>query len=858
MIKQQNKIYPFTILSILFILFSNLPAQNNTINFQHLSLEDGLSHSTINCIFQDSRGFLWFGTDDGLNRYDGYNFKIFLNDPEKPGTISSNRIRGICEDEDGNLWIGTFGGLNTFNIRTGRFASYTFHPDIESRQNIIWSMAINDGFLWVGTESGLIKFNTKSKKYNNYKLNSTQSKFQRKTFITIVYIDNSKKIWIGTKHNGLYTFKETTNSIVPFKYKHSKNPSFRSIRNLFKDQSGILWIGTEYGGLIKYNSQNQEPTFYKHIPGIKGSISSNDIQSIFGTKSGDLWIGTNANGLNKYNSATNSFTLYEHDPKNANSISHNSILSMYEDNSGVLWIGTYAGGINTLNKSKKRFDVLKNEPGNPISLSNSTVFSVYEESNGIIWIGTITGLNRYDSKNNLFKVYSHDKNNPKSISHNVARAIYKDDKGNLWIGTDNGLNKFNREDETFSIYRNAITIKNYSSNWQNIIRSIIADNSGKLWIGTQNGICTFDEKKEQFTYYRYDENNQNSLSSNTVRVLLNDRDGLIWIGTENGLNKFNPETKEFFIYKHNPKNPHSISSDNIYSILEDKKGLIWIGTKKGLNALNRKTGLFTNYTEHDGLGNDIVYCILESNDNNLWLSTDKGITKAYNSLKNIDSSVKDQKLKFRNFDIKDGVQGHEFNSGASFKSNKGTLYFGGMNGLNIFDPEKIMTDNSYIPPVVLTEFRLFSEKISIHSRIDGKTILSKPIELTEKIVLPYNANYISFKFTALDFTCTKNNKFAYMMKGLSNEWHYLGTKNELDFHLSPGTFILNIKGSNSDHVWNENGVSITIIINPPFWTTIWFRIAVSMFVFLVIFSLYRVRIYNIKKKISNSATIMNN
>ncbi len=837
----------------LFFAF-RLLAQDNSISFKHISLEEGLSHNNIHCIFQDNRGFLWFGTDDGLNRYDGYEFKIFLYDKTNSRSISDNRIRCIVEDSNGDLWIGTLGGgLNKYDKETEDFTVYRFYSDSlrSSSHNKINSICMeNKNLIWLGTENGLIKFNPESEEYSIYKNDPDNPQSLSSNNIYGILKDSMGYLWISTYSKGLNRFNKNNETFTVFKNEPSDPGSISGncITSIYEDRIGNLWISTLENGLNRYNRGTEKFIVYKNDPGNPKSINSNRIKTIYETRDGDLWIGSITEGLIRYDPETENYSLFSHDPDNPNSISHNSILSLFEDKSGVFWIGTYAGGINKLYDEKKRFEVLRNIPGNLNSLSNSTVFSVYEDADDILWIGTVSGLNKYDPQNRIYKSFINNPDDLQSISHNIVRSIYEDKNGTMWIGTDNGLNRFNKESEEFTVYRH--DPENSNSLPDNVIRAIIKSRSGQFWICTHHGVSLYDSRTESFTNYINDPEDPETLSYNMIRTIYEDKSGVIWIGTYNGLNRFNPETKKFKVYREKLRNYIGLTNKNIYSILEDSKGIFWLGTKAGLNIFNRETGEFRQFTTEDGLRNNIIYCIQEDNSGDLWLSTDDGLSRAHKVYSENDSLVSSDRinLEFRNYDLDEGVQGNEFNSGAFFKGKRGELYFGGMNGLNIIEPDKIKKDNKHIPPVLITEFSLFSKVVLVGEREESGFFIEKSITETDEIILSHNERYVSFKFAALDYTNPEKNEYAYMMEGLSREWKLLGKNREVNFDLTPGKYNLKIKGSNNDRVWNEEGAGLKIIVKHPYWATLWFRLLGISVIGVLILTVYRIRTHNIKKE----------
>jgi len=545
------------------------------------------------------------------------------------------------------------------------------------------------------------------------------------------------------------------------------------------------------------------------------------------------------------------FVNYKHDPSIPWSLSDNTILSIYEDQSRLLWVGTFGGGLNQFGRAKEHFTHYQHDPNNLESLGDNRVFSIYEdprEAGKIFWLGTQGGLCRMNLEGKeTFVNYKHDPNDPRSLIDNRIRSVYQDRLGVLWIGTYGGLSRMNGDElnrAAFTHYQH--DPNDDSSLSHNRVWSIHESpkEAGKvLWIGTFNGLNRFDLTTKTFTHYKHDPNNPRSLSDNYIRTIYEDRSGVLWLGTLGGLNRFDRATKTFIHYKHDPNNPGSLSDNRVRSIHEDSNhgGMLWIGTSGGLNQFDRTTGIFKHYREKDGLPNDAVYGILEDDRGYLWLSTNKGLAK-----------FNPENETFRNYDVNDGLQGNEFNGGAYFKSRNGDFFFGGISGLNVFHPDSLQ-DNPHIPPIVITDFKIFNEAIRPgKARRFGKPLQSHITE-TEEIVLSYKENVFSFEFAALDFTFPQKNNYAYKMENFDEDWIYSETRRFAMYtNLDPGEYVFRVKGSNNDGVWNEKGAAIKITITPPFWQTWWFRIVAGASVLALAFGWYRNRIKNIetqKKKL---------
>ena len=830
---KDHAIYRLTI--YLFILFiSAITPQKNEIKFEHLSLEQGLSNKAVFSIIQDKRGFMWFATFNGLNKFDGYTFTVYKSEPHDLKSLSDNKVSSIIEDQTGMIWIGTYiGGLNKFDPEKECFTRYNHDPNDPnsiSENGIITLYEDKAGVLWIGTYTALNKFEPETETFTNYKHHPNDSKSLGENEVLAIYEDRLGVLWVGTNGGGLNKFDRNKDTFIHYKHDPNNSNSLGSdrVHSIHEDQWGNLWIGTNGGGLNKFDQEKEIFTRYINNQNNTNSISSNFVGDIYEDRSGILWIGTNDGGLNKYDRERNNFAHYKHDSNDAQSLSDNRVLSFCEDNSGVIWIGTN-DGLNKIVKRKEYFIHYKNIPGDPNSLSNNSVYSICEDQFGQIWIGTFGGgLNLFNRISETFIHFKHNPRDPTSLSNNRVLSVYQDRTGILWVGTlGGGLNKFDRDKKSFTHYRYNYNDPNSIS--EDEVLTIYEDKEGTLWIGTdQQGLNKFDREKEIFIRYKNNPSNPNSLSCNDVIPIYEDHTGVLWIGTDRkGLNKFDRETETFTHYKYNPNNPKSLSYNSVGPIYEDDTGVLWIGTYGGgLNKFNRDMEGFQHYDEKDGLADNVIYGILQDGNRNLWLSTNKGLSKF-----NLDTE------KIKNYNITDGLQDNEFNQGAYLKSKSGEFYFGGINGFNVFHPDSIH-DNLHMPQIVITDFQLFNKSVPVgFDKATNRTILNKSITDTKKIELRYVDNTFSFEFAALDYTNPIKNKYAYKMEGLDDKWIYTNASRRFATYtnLVPGEYTFRVKGSNNDGIWNEEGTSISIIIFPPWWKTTW---AYMLYVTLTIGFLY--------------------
>jgi len=795
--------------------------------FRRLLLGEFYSQNNISSIIQDKTGFMWFGTRAGLVKYDGYNINTITNIPGDNLSLSNNSINVVFEDSFSNIWVGTDEGLNRFDKGTQTFTRFLI-PDrnLVNTNRVTSIVQDNSGNIWVGTEHGLNKYDYSTKQFS-------KTNFEQTNHITTLCKDKKGILWAGTYSGELLKIDAIGNSIKKINLDYGKNsPKIKSITALFEDSKGNFWIGT-FEGLGKYdrfsnkftqislrNANPANPLFVQ-----TKKINEFIVHAIVEDFSGNLWISSQ-HGLFLLN-RQNELLYFTNIENNFNSLSFNYITSLFVDRTGILWIGTYGYGLNKLFPKLQNFDKFSSKNIAENNLSVKSIRAISEDSFGNLWIGGYNGLNKINRRQNsvsnyleIEAIYSFlpDPNKPNEI---------------LWIGKDvGGFCKYDIKSNKLTIY------KNTNPNLINgeVIYSIISSKDGFLWIGTDQGLLRFDRKNESSIAFKYDSNDKNSLSHNKVNVVFEDKNGLLWIGTDVGLNILNPKTNEFKHYFHTPKDSVSLSYNAVLSINEDKENQIWIGTAGGgLNRFERKSGKFHHYLKKDGLPDNVVYSILLDEMDNIWVSTNNGISKFIK-----------KENRFRNFDEKYGLQNNEFNQGAAFKSKSGELFFGGINGFNAFYPSKI-NETENIPPIAITDFKIFNQTVKTGRLPNGRTILTKPISESKEIQLSYLDNAFSFEFASLEYFTTEKTKYAYKMEGLDKDWNFVETRRFVAFNSIPsGKYIFKVKAANNEGIWSK-GTEISIIISPPFWETWWFYLLVILFLGGIMHLLYKYRINQLLK-----------
>jgi len=838
---------------ILFIVVSLIPsvhfhARSNDIKFEHLTPQDGLAQVIVGTILQDSRGFMWFGTRGGLNRFDGYKFSLYKSDPKNPYSLSSNSVYTLCEDHLGFLWIGTANGLNKFDHKTDTFTVYMHNPDDPKSigGNIVWAVfEDHSGTLWVGThDGGLNKFDREINQFIRFQNDPNESNSLSNNLVETIFADHLGVLWIGTAE-GLNKGVLLDGKKGKFAcYRHNPSDPFslsgNHVRSIYEDHTGALWIGTRYSGLNKFDRETGRFTRYRYNHKDPHSIGKGPVWTIHEDRQKTLWIGVYGGGLNRFDRENNRFVRYLHDPTNPHSLCGNMVEAIYEDNIGALWIGTWDNGVSRFDRKASKFRLYQPDPNNPNSMSGGYVRSICEDPNApgrVFWIGTMQGgLNRFDRAENTWTHFKHDPKNQNSLSGDALGPIYADQTGVLWIGIlPDGLNKFNPKTGTFTIYKHDANNSNSLSN--NEIRAITEHPKGVLWIGTSKGLNKFKIESETFTRYLHDPSNPRSLGSGFCLVIHPGKSGVIWIGNRGGgLNRFDPQTGIFTHYRHDPDNPNSLSDNDVWAIHEDPTGFLWLGTSAGLNKFAPNTGDFIHYRKKDGLASDAIGSILEDDQGHLWIGTRGG------GLSRFDPKTGT----FKNYDYDDGLQSNEFPHNWVCKSSSGELFFGGIKGLNSFYPEEV-TDSTFIPPVVLTDFKLFNKPVPIGGE---DSPLKQHINETEHIILSHRQSAFSFEFAALNYRSPKKNRYAYKMENFETDWNYVDYTRRFATYtnLPPADYLFRVKASNNDGLWNEEGKAIKITITPSWWQTWWFRALVLMAILVFILTVYQIRTHALRKR----------
>jgi signal transduction histidine kinase/ligand-binding sensor domain-containing protein/DNA-binding response OmpR family regulator len=823
---------PCRYLYCFLLLVTGIPvlAQRQNLKFKHLDINAGLSKNHVLCILQDSKGFMWFGTSDGLNKYDGYKFTIYNKDSKNQNSIGSNYIADIKEDAEGMIWIATRGGgLNRYDRTKDQFTRYTSQPgnDNSLSSDLLKSIAIDkSGLIWIATEDrGLNVFDTKKNRFTWYIHKAGDAKSIGTNIVQDVFIDHEDNTWVGTFGSGLLFFDRQSNSFQRIPDKGKSIAGDDIVECIFEDNKNQLWVGTRGAGIKQVDRKRGVVRQYRNEKNNPNSLSIDAVYAINEDNAGNLWVGTENGGICIFDTAAKKFETYKQDYSDNTTITNNSIYSLYRDLYGNIWVGTFSGGICVLNKDINKFAHYKHvSAGN--SLSHNNVLSITENAGGKLWIGTDGGgANLFDPVKKTFTHYTNQPGNKNSICGDYVLSVREDSRGNVWFGTwANGLTLYNPDKNTYTHFKHDPS--NVASLSSNNAWVIFEDRDKNIWVGTYlGGLDMYDPNTNSFIRYKYP-----SDVFNTVQSIHEDQEGIFWIGTDgDGIQLFDKKTKTFRRMVHED-GKNSLSNNRVNNVFEDKNGNMWISTMDGLNFYDVQKKSFRVYTVADGLPGDAICGILEDEDGNLWLSTTRGLSKF-----NVSTG------KFKNFSITDGLQSYEFKGFAFCETRSGAMYFGGLNGFNEFFPGKIKTD-AFEPPLVMTDFAIFNKKVPIAVSEEDNSPLKKDISATNEITLPYSSSVISFEFASLNYTETEKKQYAYFLKGFDKDWNYVGTQRSATYtNLDPGTYTLQVKGLNNEGGWSARTVSMQLVIKPPFWMTWWFRICGAFFIIGSVISFYRIR-----------------
>jgi signal transduction histidine kinase/ligand-binding sensor domain-containing protein len=823
------------VVAILFciLLFSTSYCQPKLLQFKHLTVADGLSSSIVVSVVQDYKGFMWLGTYEGLNRYDGAAMVVYKNIPSDSTSLPSDLVRSIFEDRRKNLFVGTAGGLAQYNRDLDCFKNFRYDTASALFGNKSLVLRITEdtiGNLWLATENGLIYFDRLNNKISTYQHDPSNPGTICDSYVDVVYFDKTGRLWVATP-KGLDLFNPQTREFKHIKICKTHNDTIASIYflSIAEGIDGNIWFGSSDGLFClegQHPTDDFELTHFRNDPADEGSLSNNRAKSLLVDREGKLWIGTENGGINLFDPKTKKFSKYRKDDFNLMSLNNESIHSIAQDRNDNLWFGTWGSGVNLSVKNSDFIVHDKNLPGAAQSLSCNIVSGFVEDRKNRFWIGTDGGgFNLLDDKTNRFTRFSTENLDIKS---NAIICIAAGDNTQIWLGTwEGGLVRYDYSDNTTKSF----TTQN-SPILENNIFAIAKDTLGNLWLGTMGHGLLYYALKEGACHSYTTENS--AISHNKITLIRLSRNGHVYLGSTSGFQIFSPIEKTFETFENDINNLNSLSNNNVNDIFIDNDTCVWICTQKGLNMFNPATKKIMRCTTEDSLQNKSIQGLTKDKYGALWMTTNAGITR-FDYRKNTTKNLK----------ASDGLQSTDFKNASILTTEDGTILAGGTNGFNIINPEKI-PENKTAPPVVLTDLHIFNQQVIIGA--EGSP-LKKHISQTSSLTLTYKQSVLTFFFAALDFTNPSKNQYAYMMENFDKAWTYCGNRKDATYtNLNPGKYLFHIRGSNNDGVWNETGTSLEIVITPPWWQTKTARIGFVISVICLFLGIYFYRINQLNRQ----------
>ena len=795
------------------------------LRFTRLSTDEGLSQTRVIQIVQDDQGFMWFGSQYGLNRYDGYTFKVFKHEPGRTSSLSGVFIYSLFKDRTGTLWVGCDEFLDKFDPVTETFTHYRIDTTGAQGETVPVTDISQDhtGRLWLSTSRGLYRFDPSTGRIIRHRHDPNNLFSLSSDRIRTTGEDREGTFWVGTSE-GLDAFDRDTEKVtLHVSLQNLSGTSF------YEDRFGVFWIfQITGGGLAVFDRKTNTLTHYSFHEGHLSDALQTGVMTMLEDREDNLWFGTFGDGLIKFDRQERKFIRYRNDPANPDSIGQNDVATLFQDREGNIWAGLHMMAPNRFSTRPPLFEKFKHESGNPNSLSGTMVNGIYEDREGILWISSINALSRVDRQTGHYTFYQ-------TAGPGVSprpTAIVEDRSGFLWIGSDNhGLARFDPKTGLSRRFRHSPTDQfSLSSDY---VTHLLINHAGTLWATTWDGLDRFDPATSHFTAYKLDKQTAAQIDIEVKE----DRQGTLWIGTHSaGLERFDPATGRFTaVYKRDANDPTSLSNNRVNSVLFDRSGTMWVGTQDGLGKFDARTGTFKTYYEQDGLSGNAVSCVLEDDSGHLWMSTNNGLSV-------FDTS----KQTFKSYSAADGLPGADLGGwSACFKSRTGEMFFGGFSGGVAFYPDKVV-DNPYIPPVVLTDFRLFDRPATVGAH----SPLHKSIGYTSALSLSHDQNVFSLEFSALSYFNPATNRYRYKLDGLDRQWHEVGSNQRLVTYttLPSGMYTFRVLGATSRGAWSEPGLELAVEILPAWWNTLWFRVSCVAAFLALLWGLYQLRLQQLARE----------
>ncbi|WP_317201442.1 two-component regulator propeller domain-containing protein [Janthinobacterium sp.] len=832
------RLVPLCLLLCAFAAASAGAAPARTLRFEQLNVEHGLAQETVLSIAQDSQGFMWFGSQAGLSRYDGYRVTTYKSNGADSASLAADWVRVLHVDPSGRLWVGTDGGLDRYDPASRGFVHYLPRESGKRGNGNRHVRAILDdgaGGLWIATSDGLQHFDPLSGRFTVWHHEPGQPGSLGDDALNALARDKAGRLWIGSA-SGLDMLAPGATRFRHFSLDAAPASKYNSVQALLVDAAQNLWIGS-LAGVERWRLDGEAPgaPAARARLGQKEGLQDGRIGALYQDAEDNIWVGSNADGVYRWLPESGHFAQYRHLDSDKHSIADNQVSALFRDRVGTFWVGTWYSGVSRVDLGSGGFARLAKAADNPHSLSDNKVRAIADGGAGRIWVGTNNGLNLYDPASGVARVFGLNPDVPANLRDDQVTALWRGKGDALWVGGRTGLHRFDTAGER------------YSTIWfargdaaSDIVRGIVGDRAGMLWIASRGGLHRLDPETRAFQTYRHDPADSASLADNVVRPVLEDRAGRLWVGTFNGLDLLDRKTGRFRHFRHDPKDPSSLSHDEVHYLHEDRQGGLWVGTAYGLNKMEfgaDGVARFRRYLRRDGMADDAVASILGDAAGGLWLSTNSGI-----------SHLDPASGRFRNFDSSDGTVEGAFFDGAALSAPDGSLYFGGFNGITGFAPGAIHS-NGVAPPVAITAFQILNQSVEA-GRGAYPRVLSGPIEKASALTLGAADAVFSLEFAALHYAAPQRNRFAYRLEGFDSDWVATDASKRFATYtnLDPGRYVFRVKAANKDGLWNEEGATLAITILPPYWKTWWFRALLALALLGAGFAAYRARMRGLREQ----------
>ena len=764
---------------------------HNTLRLTHLSTGSGLSQSTVNCILQDHRGFQWFGTQNGLNRWDGHTFVSYKHSADDKSSVAGTSIIDLYEDGDQNLWVGTARGLNRFDALTETFERFTVQNEgeISISSNIINGICQDEdspGLLWLGTGHGLGLFATRTRELVSFSIG--EANYKESNNIKALCDDGQGSLWLGSD-TGLYRFCKAKRVFhkaeVPF--------ATMKVTSLFRSSTTELVVGTEKQGIYSYHTNRCSLEPYGS-QALFSAVEKSVISSIGRDLKLKMWFGTADKGVRVYCTESQSVLALEHDRFDSESLPSNWVRAIAFDEKDRVWIGTLTGGVSIHDPHKYKFAHIRSLPSKPASLLSNVVRCFQEDGMGTLWVGTEGGVGRYNHQTREFVHYVHNSEDDQTINSNMVRGMYMDSGCRLWVFTWNGICHFDAEHNKFVRY--ALPLKTGISISPTDLRFYYEDRDKKAWIGSEKGLVYYDPVSGSVELYNTDPLNPLRIMGDRIRFIFEDSLGTIRISTMSGHSSIKGTNRRSINnYTSDSNNAAPLSTYFTLCFYEDQE-FFWFGTMGGLFREDRITGCYKKYGVEQGLPDGTIYGLLPDEQGRLWLSTNRGLSCFTPNMET-----------FRNFDVSDGLQSEEYNNSAYYKTRSGEMFFGGVNGFNRFYPDDVRDDTRPVP-LRFSCFHVSNEKLPC----------TYATEKAGTLHIPYSARQFGFEFVALEYSHPKKIQYAYMLEGFDMDWVHIGNARSVSYrHVPAGEYVFRVKSTNRDGVWCDNEISIAVRVEQPQW-----------------------------------------